>query len=137
MSGIRSSNTKPELLLRRGLHKMGFRFRLHSKRLPGKPDLVFPKYRSVIFVHGCFWHGHQCHLFKWPKSRDEFWRQKIEGNILRDRRKEDELLKTGWRIGIVRECALKGRTKLPVEMVLSQCSKWLRGNERIMELKGL
>lgn len=76
MSNIRSKNTKPELILRKGLHQLGFRFRLHHRQLPGKPDMVFPKYRAVIFDHGCFWHGHQCHLFKWPATREEFWYQK-------------------------------------------------------------
>ena len=80
MSGIRGKNTRPELLIRKGLHARGFRFRLHDKRLPGKPDLVLPKYSAVIFVHGCFWHGHDCHLFKWPQSRREFWRKKITRN---------------------------------------------------------
>lgn len=85
MAGIKAKDTKPELIIRRGLHAMGFRFRLHAKGLPGKPDLVLRKYRAVIFVNGCFWHGHECVLFKWPKSRADFWREKINRNRHNDR----------------------------------------------------
>ena len=80
MAGIRGTNTKPELLLRKGLHAQGFRFRLHSTGLPGKPDIVLPRHHAVVFAHGCFWHGHNCHLFKWPSTRPEFWQAKIERN---------------------------------------------------------
>src|SRR3546814_10547828 len=80
MSGIRSTNTKPEMILRRGLHAAGFRFRLHDRRLPGKPDLVFPRYSAVLFAHGCFWHGHNCHLFRLPATRTDFWAAKIDRN---------------------------------------------------------
>ena len=95
MAGIRGKNTKPELAMRSALHRRGFRFRLHCKELPGKPDLVFRKFRAVIFVHGCFWHGHGCHLFKWPKTRSEFWQQKIHSNIDRDRRQRLALISAG------------------------------------------
>ena len=77
MSGIRGRDTKPELVLRRGLHALGFRYRISPKDVPGKPDMVFPRYHAVILAHGCFWHGHDCHLFRWPSSRREFWRAKI------------------------------------------------------------
>jgi DNA mismatch endonuclease, patch repair protein len=80
MSRIRGKNTKPEIFVRSTLHQQGFRFRLHVPSLPGKPDLVFSKYKALIFVHGCFWHGHNCHLFKWPFTREEFWRKKILKN---------------------------------------------------------
>mgnify|MGYP001813680444 FL=1 len=110
MSGIRGKNTRPELLIRKGLHARGFRFRLHDKRLPGKPDLVLPKYSAVIFVHGCFWHGHDCHLFKWPQSRREFWRKKITRNKVKDAESYVSLKKEGWYILTIWECALKGRT---------------------------
>jgi DNA mismatch endonuclease (patch repair protein) len=85
MSRIRGRDTKPELLLRRGLHARGFRFRLNRKDLPGCPDLVFPRFRAVMFVHGCFWHWHDCPMFKWPATRTDFWRKKIEGNTKRVR----------------------------------------------------
>src|SRR5688500_15794308 len=86
MSRVRGKDTKPEMLLRRGLHACGLRYRLHPKDVPGRPDLVFPRHGAVILVHGCFWHGHDCPLFKWPATRAEFWRKKIEGNRARDAR---------------------------------------------------
>jgi DNA mismatch endonuclease (patch repair protein) len=135
MSGIRGKNTKPELFLRSALHSQGFRFRIHAA-LPGKPDLVFPKWRAVIFVHGCFWHGHRCHLFKWPKSRKEFWKDKITGNVSRDEGRIAELLAMGWRIGIVWECALKGRGHLSRDHIVSRCSTWLRSGRKRFELAG-
>jgi DNA mismatch endonuclease, patch repair protein len=98
MAGIGPANTKPEMLIRRGLHALGYRYRLHVKGLPGKPDLVFPGRRAAIFVHGCFWHGHDCTLFRWPATREDFWRNKIAGNINRDRKTAALLLDQGWRV---------------------------------------
>lgn len=125
MSGIRAKDTKPEMILRRGLHAQGFRFRLHDRRLPGSPDLVFSGRRAVIFVHGCFWHGHSCHLFRLPATRPDFWRAKIEGNIRRDEASVAMLSATGWRVLTVWECALKGRQRLPLEVVVDRASDWL------------
>lgn len=136
MAGIRGSNTKPELAVRRGLHALGFRYRLHDRRLPGAPDLVFPKFRAALFVHGCFWHGHDCHLFKWPSSRPDFWRSKIAGNVERDRRQLAALGEAGWRTGIVWECALKGRARRPIAEVLEMVASWLRSDEATFELSG-
>jgi DNA mismatch endonuclease (patch repair protein) len=136
MSGIRGKNTKPELLIRRGLHAKGFRYLLHDRRLPGKPDLVFPKHRAVIFVHGCFWHGHDCHLFKWPKTRKGFWRNKIDRNKWLDEQAILELRKSGWRVGIVWECTVKGRTRLLDERTIMLCAKWLRSNRKALVLLG-
>lgn len=136
MAGIRSTNTKPELLLRSGLHRSGFRFRLHDRSLPGKPDMVFPRRRAVLFAHGCFWHGHDCHLFKWPKSREEFWRTKIERNREVDARASETLAAQGWRRAFVWECALKGRTRLPVDDVIDQCASWLRSDRPELEIRG-
>lgn len=136
MAGIKGKNTKPELLLRSELHRRGFRFRLHRRDLPGRPDLVFPKRGAAIFVNGCFWHGHDCHLFRLPKSRTEFWREKIAANVARDRRQMDALRAAGWRVAVVWECALKGRTKLPLEVVMNQCSAWLVSNRQGMEIHG-
>jgi len=124
------------MILRRGLHALGFRFRLHDKRLPGKPDLVFPKYRAVIFAHGCFWHGHDCHLFKWPSSRPEFWLAKINRNREVDARSEALLAQDGWRQCIVWECAMKGRTRLPLEDLIAECAFWLRTDLPRMEIRG-
>lgn len=136
MAGIRGTNTKPELLLRKGLHALGFRFRLHEKALPGKPDVVLPRYRAVIFAHGCFWHGHDCHLFKWPSTRPEFWQTKIARNREVDARSEAALAEAGWRQAIVWECALKGRARLPIDEVLATCAEWLRSDEPRLEIRG-
>jgi DNA mismatch endonuclease (patch repair protein) len=136
MAGIRGTNTKPELLLRKGLHARGFRFRLHDRALPGKPDIVLPRYRAVILAHGCFWHGHDCHLFRWPSTRPEFWQAKIERNRMVDARSEAALTDAGWRQGIVWECALKGRTRLPLEDVIDACADWLRSDRPRIEIRG-
>lgn len=126
MAGIRGKNTRPEMLLRKGLHAMGWRYRLHGRALPGKPDLVFSGRRALIFANGCFWHGHDCLLFRWPKTRPQFWREKIAGNIARDARVREQLLADGWRIAEVWECTLKGRERLPLEEVLATCDRFLR-----------
>lgn len=108
MSRIRGKDTKIELEVRRGLHALGFRYRLGGAGLPGRPDIVLPKYRTVVFVHGCFWHRHSCHLFRLPKTRSEFWETKINANVERDTRKEAELIAMGWRVETVWECQLRG-----------------------------
>lgn len=136
MSGIKGRDTKPELLLRSGLHKFGFRFRLHAPELPGKPDIVFPRYKAVLFAHGCFWHGHDCHLFKLPSTRQEFWRTKIERNQAVDARVTAALIGMGWRVGVVWECALKGRTRLPLDDVIMACAGWLQGDMARSEMRG-
>ncbi|WP_179381740.1 very short patch repair endonuclease [Jannaschia marina] len=136
MAGIRGKNTKPELAIRSALHRRGFRFRLHRKDLPGKPDLVFTSYNAVLFVHGCFWHAHDCHLFRWPKSREDFWREKISRNIERDWQQREALAEAGWRIGTVWECALKGKTRLPFDSVVDQCAIWLKSDIKTLEVSG-
>ena len=136
MSGIRSKNTKPELILRRGLHALGFRFRLHDRKLPGKPDMVFLRYKAVIFTHGCFWHGHDCNLFKWPSTRPEFWQSKITRNQEKDREVRKALQSDNWRQCLVWECALKGRGRLPLELVFNNCANWLESMELHLEIKG-
>jgi len=125
MAGIRGKNTKPEMLIRRGLHRLGLRFLVQDKRLPGKPDLVFPKWRAAIFVNGCFWHGHDCHLFKLPSTRTEFWRDKISANKKRDRTVIKKLEETGWRSLTIWECQIKGRSAEEIESVLVNCRNWL------------
>jgi DNA mismatch endonuclease, patch repair protein len=136
MSRIRGKNTKPELLLRHGLHARGLRYRLHHKDLPGRPDMVFPRYRAAVLVHGCFWHGHDCPLFKLPATRREFWAAKIEGNRTRDARDLRRLAAAGWRILMVWECALKGPTRLPVDAVLAEIVAWLRTDEPTRTIQG-
>ena len=136
MSGIRGKNTKPELTIRKGLHARGFRYRIHCKDLPGNPDLCLPKYRAVILVHGCFWHGHECHLFKWPKTRPEFWRHKIDRNRSVDAAARGRLAEAGWRVATVWECALKGKTRLQLEDVVASLDRWLRSNEPGLKIEG-
>lgn len=110
MSRIKGKDTKPEMLVRKFLHANGFRYRLHDKKLPGKPDIVLPKYKTAIFVHGCFWHGHKnCRYASIPKTRTKWWLEKIEGNAANDKRKKYALKKSGWRVITIWECALKGK----------------------------
>lgn len=125
MSGIKGKNTSPEILVRKGLHARGFRFRIHVKDLPGKPDLVLPKYGAVVFVHGCFWHGHSCSYFKIPKTRPEFWLNKIEGNRARDVRQLIALHDSGWRVLTVWECAVRSMIRRRDCSLIDQISKWL------------
>lgn len=136
MAGIRGKDTAPEMLIRRGLHSRGFRFRLHAADLPGKPDLVFRGRYAVIFVHGCFWHGHDCHLFKWPRSRVDFWGEKISRNVSRDQAAIDTLLVAGWRVLTIWECALKGRERRPFDDVLDEAAEWLSSGIQQQSIRG-
>ncbi|MFN3717043.1 MAG: very short patch repair endonuclease [Thiobacillus sp.] len=129
MSGIRGRNTKPEILVRSLLHREGFRFRLHARELPGKPDIVLPRYRAVIFVHGCFWHGHDCPLYRLPATRPGFWQDKIDRNRASDRRARDALLAAGWRVAVVWECALRG-AGADIGQVAQRLAAWLRSDEK-------
>ncbi|HUV50351.1 MAG TPA: very short patch repair endonuclease [Anaerolineae bacterium] len=111
MGRIRSKDTKPEKAVRSLLHKSGYRFRIHRKDLPGKPDIVLPKFKTVIFVHGCFWHRHDgCEYAYTPKSRQEFWKAKFKGNIKRDQKNRDELERLGWKVIVIWECEIKNLT---------------------------
>lgn len=134
MSGIRGKNTKPEMLIRRALHSGGFRFRLHRKDLPGSPDIVLPKYRALILINGCFWHGHDCRLFKWPKTRPDFWSEKIEGNIERDQRNQTELKKRGWRVCILWECEVKGVGEVRRFEVVNRVMDWLKSESSEVDI---
>lgn len=136
MSRIRGRNTKPELILRRGLHRRGLRFRLHRKDLPGRPDMVFPQYRGAVLVHGCFWHGHDCPMFRMPATRQEFWAEKIAGNQARDMRAITGLSATGWRVLVVWECALRGPARRPLDSVLDEIAFWLKANAPSRTLEG-
>ncbi len=136
MAAVSGKDTKPELLIRKALHRLGFRFRLHVRDLPGKPDLVLPKFKAVIFVNGCFWHQHDCHLFKWPSTRKEFWRNKIEGNKARDIEAVKQLRSMGWRVLTIWECSLKGKTRLPAEGLTSIVSNWIKGDSAELEIRG-
>ena len=114
MSRVRNRNTRPEVLVRSLLHRLGFRFRLHRKDLPGTPDIVLPKYGAVIFVHGCFWHGHDCSRGKLPDTNADFWRAKIERNIVRDNEVTDQLCSQGWNVIKVWSCETTSTFKLNV-----------------------
>lgn len=137
MGGIRSKNTQPELAVRQALHALGFRFRLHPRDLPGKPDIVLPKWKAVILVHGCFWHGHDCPLFKLPSTQREFWNEKIERNKERDRETIENLRPRGWRVLTVWECSLKGKERLGIQMVADLIEHWLRERSGDMEIRGM
>lgn len=129
MSRIRSRDTRLELQLRRALHGAGFRYRLHDKSLPGTPDIVFSARRAVVFVHGCFWHGHDCSLGVTPGTRTEFWRDKISRNRSRDAAAEISLLASGWRVLTVWECALRGRNRVPLEEIVAETAAFLQSAE--------
>ena len=126
MSRIRGKNTKPERVLREGLHALGLRFRLHARTLPGRPDLVFPKYRAAVFVHGCFWHGHGCQLSTTPATRRAFWTKKILDTRKRDTRAALTLNEAGWRVLTVWECGLRGRHRWPIQDLLAACELFIR-----------
>ena len=135
MSGIRGKNTKPELALRRALHGRGFRFRLHSGTVPGRPDLVLRKHRAVVFVHGCFWHRHEgCRFATSPSTRPEFWQAKFEANIARDSAVRRALLDEGWRVATVWECAL--RKPAQVTAATDRLSFWLLSTRDQIEIGG-
>ena len=137
MSGIKGRDTKPELMIRTALFREGFRYRLNNSHLPGKPDILFPRYNAAVLVHGCFWHGHDCELFKWPRTRAEFWKSKIMSNRERDNRTEQQLWELGWRTLLVWECALKGKHRLLFYDVISDITGWLRGDLDQMIIRGL
>lgn len=136
MAGIKGKNTRPEMLVRRGLHGLGLRYRLHDKRLPGKPDIVLPKWKAVILVHGCFWHGHDCPLFKWPSTRQRFWHTKITRNREKDAETLTALGADGWRVLVIWECALKGRGKQPAEHVIEKVVGWLKSGQCYGTIRG-
>lgn len=130
MASVGQCDTGVEMMMRSALHRMGLRYRLHVRALPGSPDLVFPRYRAVVFVHGCYWHSHGCHRSTVPKSRKAFWRTKFEANKARDDRQRAELLSRGWRVFIVWECALRGKTARSPEASAERVRRWLESNRR-------
>lgn len=132
MGGIRARNTRPEMRLRRALHALGFRFRLHAKELPGKPDLVLRKHGAVIFVHGCFWHRHRdCRLASTPASNSSFWADKFARNVERDRQAMEALRDMGWRVAIVWECGLRRKD---TSIVIELTREWLLSDDPQLEL---
>ena len=137
MSGIRGRNTKPELRIRKALHARGFRYRIHHARLPGKSDIVLPRFRAVVFVHGCFWHGHDYPLFRLPGTRTEFWRDKITRNQARDSEVAVGLTDAGWRCATVWECSLRGPLRLDFDSVIDGLGDWLRNGRGHLEFRGI
>lgn len=137
MASVGQRNTGPEVKLRRMLHKRGLRYGLHSKKLPGSPDLVFPKFRAVIFVHGCFWHSHGCKYSTKPSTHKSFWLEKFNANKKRDKLKIKALLANGWRVLLVWECAVKGANKGDLEKVASLVVKWLKSGEKYGKVESL
>lgn len=135
MARIRGRHTRPEMVVRRGLHARGFRYRLHAP-LPGKPDLVFPSRRAAVFVNGCFWHGHDCPLFRLPATRPEFWRTKIARNRERDEEVRVALHEDAWRTLTIWECCLRGRGRRPIEEVLDLASDWLCSGAMSGDIRG-
>lgn len=135
MSGIRGKDTKPEMLVRRALHARGFRYLLHSPNLPGKPDMVFPKYRAVVFVHGCFWHMHDCKYFKLPGSRTAFWREKLLKNRRRDHTVLDTMQSLGWRVLVIWECATReARLADSGTLLIDTIMQWITGGAPSAEI---
>ena len=135
MSGIKGKNTKPEVSIRKALHARGFRYRMHVNDLPGKPDLVLPKYKAVVFVHGCFWHGHSCRYFKIPKTRTAFWIDKIQKNRDRDELQVNALLTSGWRVLLIWECAIRSAAKGRLPILMDQIVGWLDNGEKYMQIQ--
>jgi DNA mismatch endonuclease (patch repair protein) len=132
MRSIRAVDTRPEKLVRSALHGAGFRFRLHSRKLPGSPDLVLKKFKALIFVHGCFWHRHEgCAASTTPSSNAEFWTKKFKSNVSRDLKNKEQAAKLGWRIATVWECRLK---KMSREEIAQKLGAWLRSKDLFFEL---
>jgi DNA mismatch endonuclease (patch repair protein) len=132
MAGIRGVNTVPEIDLRRALHAAGFRYRIHAKELPGKPDLVFPRFGAVVFVHGCFWHRHAgCKWATTPSTNTAFWEEKLNRNVERDARSIDRLRKLDWRVAVVWECAMR---VLRPEQVVEAVGEWLVQSDKSLVL---
>ena len=132
MSHIRSTDTGPERIIRSALFRRGYRFRINYKLIPEHPDIALPKYHAVIFINGCFWHGHEdCTNFHLPASRTEFWEKKIEGNIERDRKVYDELEARGWRVCIIWECRLRGKKEAAsIDTEIDRIENWLRSSQK-------
>jgi DNA mismatch endonuclease (patch repair protein) len=130
MAAIRNSNTIPELRVRQELHRRGFRYSLKNKSLPGKPDVVLSKYRVAVFVHGCFWHRHNCKYFKLPKTNTEFWKNKISANVKRDTDVIRQITDIGYRVLVIWECSFKGKNKERLDSLFERIILWIRLDEK-------
>ena len=137
MARVRGKHTRPELVIRKALHARGFRYRLHAPELPGQPDIVLPRYRTAILVHGCFWHGHDCRLFRPPRTRAAFWGAKVERNQQRDAEVHDALRAMGWRCGTVWECAIRRPTSMDFADLMEDMATWIKTKNGTMEWRGV
>lgn len=138
MSRIKAKNTKPEVLIRKKLFANGFRYRLHDKNLPGKPDMIFKKYNAVILFNGCFWHVHDCELFRWPLSRVKFWKNKLSSNKKRDKKNIEALKNLDWRILIIWECSYRSTKKKDwkqIDVIAGKAMKWLKSGRSHLEIR--
>lgn len=136
MSLVKTKGTNLEIWLRLRLHAHGFRYRLNVNKLPGKPDIVLPKYKCVIFVNGCFWHRHDCHFFQWPKTNQDWWIKKLSTNRKRDLEVQDKLRELGWRVMVVWKCAIQGTTKLNDKVLLEMVISWIKNGGSLLEISG-
>ncbi|MAQ70731.1 MAG: very short patch repair endonuclease [Alphaproteobacteria bacterium] len=136
MSKITSKNTKPEVVVRKLLFNAGYRYRLHKKEIKGKPDLFLRKFNTAIFVHGCFWHHHNCHIGHLPKSNTAFWADKIKRNLVRDKNNIAELQREGYRVLVIWECAITGKNKLETNYLLEKITHFLKGSENMEAITG-
>lgn len=136
MSKVKGKNTSIETDIRKALFARGYRYRIHTGKLSGHPDIVFPKYKAAVFVNGCFWHAHDCSRFKIPDSNKEFWTKKFENNKARDTRTYETLRQAGWRILVVWECALKGKRKKDFDGLIDEIETWLHGDSIYSEISG-
>jgi len=137
MSRVKGKDTRQEVEIRKRLFALGFRYRLHDKKLPGTPDIILPKYRAVIFIHGCFWHVHDCHLFRWPSSKKAFWKKKLSGNKKRDIENITKLMKLGWRVLVIWECAYRRPGKNREQefaRIAQKTEKWLNSRQQISKI---
>lgn len=136
MAGVRTRNTKPEVQFRKGLHRRGYRYRLHPVSPPGNPDFVLPKHRVAVFVHGCFWHHHDCHLFRMPRTRSEFWQAKLRRNRERDSEVAALVNESGWRHLAVWECAMRGPHRIGLDAALDCVEEWLGSRNGRLDIRG-
>jgi DNA mismatch endonuclease (patch repair protein) len=134
MASVGQKNTGGEVLLRKALHRLGLRYKLHDRSLPGSPDLVLPRFKAVVFVHGCYWHSHGCYRSTTPKTRRKFWTDKFTANRSRDIKNRTQLLDMGWRVLTVWECILIGKTSKPLDIVTKKTLQWLNSSKRIGEI---
>lgn len=137
MSKVRGKDTAPEIKVRKSLFALGFRYRLNVRKIPGKPDIVLRKYEALIFVHGCFWHGHHCRIGNLPVSNSAYWQRKMERNRARDKMNLKRLRMMGWRVLTVWECALAGKGRLPSDLLSRKLNTWIVGSRQVGNIQGL